>query len=127
MAPERSESHDRRLFLRPFLHSVNTARLKARREGVCYPSQPVASVLDLAVALLALMVCVTMGLLAWTLGVSIPAVLRRSRASLLQARLELAVAERRLRHAARARAEAIQDAAAQADDAGDEAQGTGDA
>jgi hypothetical protein len=82
----------------------------------------VASVLDLAVALLALMVCVTMGLLAWTLAVNIPAVLRRSRASLLQARLELAVAERRLRDAARQRTEATQ-----APDAGNGAHPTGEA
>ena len=68
------------------------------------------SILDLAVVVLAVMVCVSMGLLAWTLGVSITGVLRRTRASLVDARLELAVAERRLRQTARelasARAEA---------------------
>lgn len=63
------------------------------------------SVLDLAVVVLAVMVCVSMGLLAWTLGVSITGVLRRTRASLVDARLELAVAERRLRQTARELAE----------------------
>jgi len=66
----------------------------------------VGSILDLAVVVLALMVCVSMGLLAWTLGVSITGVLRRTRESLVNARLELAVAERRLRDTARALAEA---------------------
>jgi hypothetical protein len=73
----------------------------------------VASILDLAVVLLALMVCVSLGLLAWTLAVSIPRMLRRSRASIVEARLELATAERRLRDASRARADS-------ADDEGDE-------
>jgi hypothetical protein len=61
----------------------------------------VASILDLAVVALAVIVCVSMGLLAWTLGVSITGVLRRTRASLINARLDLAVAERRLRSTAR--------------------------
>jgi hypothetical protein len=43
----------------------------------------VGSILDLAVVVLAVMVCVSMGLLAWTLGVSIAGVLRRTRASLV--------------------------------------------
>ncbi|HEX3220041.1 MAG TPA: hypothetical protein VHU77_08460 [Candidatus Limnocylindria bacterium] len=63
------------------------------------------SLLDFAVVALAVMVCVSMGLLAWTLGVSITGVLRRTRLSMVNARLELAVAERRLRDAARALAE----------------------
>jgi hypothetical protein len=63
-------------------------------------------VLDLAVVLLALMVCASMSLLAWTLGVSITGVLRRTRGSLVDARLQLAVAERRLREMARAFADA---------------------
>jgi hypothetical protein len=66
----------------------------------------VASILDLAVVVLAVMVCVSLGLLAWTLGVSITRVLRSMRASLVTARLELVIAERRLRDAARALVEA---------------------
>lgn len=56
-----------------------------------------ASILDLAVIALAVMVCISMALLAWTLGVTIPAGLRRTRRELVFARLELAVAERKLR------------------------------
>jgi hypothetical protein len=66
----------------------------------------VASIFDVAVLTLAVMVCVSMGLLAWTLVVSITGVLRRTRASLVDARLDLAIAERRLRDAAREMAEA---------------------
>jgi hypothetical protein len=55
---------------------------------------------------LAVMVCISMILLAWTLGVSITGVLRRTRASLIDARLDLAVAERRLRSTARSATEA---------------------
>jgi hypothetical protein len=66
----------------------------------------VASILDLAVVVLAVMVCASLGLLAWTLGVSITRVLRRARASMITARLDLVVAERRLRDAARALVEA---------------------
>ena len=75
-------------------------------DGVCYPSQPVAPILDLAVVVLAVMVCVSLGLLAWTLGVSITRVLRRTRENLVNTRLELTVAERRVREAAKALAEA---------------------
>lgn len=57
-------------------------------------------ILDLAVVALAVAVCGTLGLLAWTLGVTIPAALRRSRGDLVGARLRLAVAERRVRRAA---------------------------
>ena len=54
------------------------------------------SILDLAVIAVAILVSITLGLLAWTLGVSWA---RRCAASgdILLARLELAVAERRLR------------------------------
>lgn len=52
------------------------------------------------------MVCISMVLLAWTLGVGITGVLRRTRASLINARLNMAVAERRLRSTVRSVAEA---------------------
>ena len=65
-----------------------------------------APILDLAVVVLAVMVCVSLGLLAWTLGVSVTRVLRRTRENLVSTRLELTVAERRLREAARTLAEA---------------------
>ena len=55
------------------------------------------SILDLAVVAFALVVCTTLGLLAWTLGVTVPRALRRFRAELIQARLQVTVAERRLR------------------------------
>lgn len=67
-----------------------------------------APILDLAVVVLAVMVCVSLGLLAWTLGVSVTRVLRRTRENLVNARLQLTVAERRLREAARTLAEARQ-------------------
>jgi hypothetical protein len=70
------------------------------------PFATVASILDLAVVALAVMVCLSMILLAWTLGVSITGVLRRTRASLISARLDMAVAERRLRATAHSVAEA---------------------
>ena len=57
------------------------------------------------------MVCISMILLAWTLGVSITGVLRRTRASLINARLDMAVAERRLRSTARSIADAQVEAA----------------
>jgi hypothetical protein len=66
----------------------------------------VAPILDLAVVVFAIIVCVSLGLLAWTLGVSITRVLRRTRENLVNTRLELTVAERKLREAARALAEA---------------------
>lgn len=56
-----------------------------------------ASVLDLAVVALAVMVCGTLGLLAWTLGVTIPRAARRARRDVTHARYRVAVAERRLR------------------------------
>ena len=60
----------------------------------------------MAVVVIALIVCASLGLLAWTLGVSITRVLRRTRQGLVGARLELTVAERKLRDTARAMAEA---------------------
>jgi hypothetical protein len=57
----------------------------------------VASILDLAVVALAVMVCGTLGLLAWTLGVAVPAAARRARRDIAEQRLRLAIAERRLR------------------------------
>lgn len=60
----------------------------------------------MAVVVIALIVCASLGLLAWTLGVSITRVLRRTRQGLVGARLELTVAERKLRDTARALAEA---------------------
>jgi hypothetical protein len=55
------------------------------------------AILDLAVVALALVVCGTLGLLAWTLGVTVPAAARRARDDVARARLRLADAERRLR------------------------------
>jgi hypothetical protein len=57
----------------------------------------VGPLLDLAVVALAVMVCGSLVLLAWTLGVSAPRALRRGRTDLVVARLELTRAERRLR------------------------------
>jgi hypothetical protein len=57
----------------------------------------VGPLLDLAVVALAVMVCGSLVLLAWTLGVSTPRALRRSRTDLVVARLQLTRAERRLR------------------------------
>ncbi|HSM38991.1 MAG TPA: hypothetical protein VK838_06620 [Candidatus Limnocylindrales bacterium] len=59
-----------------------------------------ASIFDLAVVALALMVCGTLGLLAWTLGVTIPTALRRVHRDLLTARVRIVVAERRVRDTA---------------------------
>jgi hypothetical protein len=60
----------------------------------------VGDLLDFAVIALAGMVCVSLALLAWTLGVSIPLAVRRFRIELVVARLTLARAERRLQSAA---------------------------
>jgi len=57
----------------------------------------VASILDLAVIALAVMVCGTLGLLAWTLGIAIPNAVRHAQADVLRNRLRTVVAERRLR------------------------------
>ncbi|HET6379823.1 MAG TPA: hypothetical protein VFH63_02150 [candidate division Zixibacteria bacterium] len=54
-------------------------------------------ILDLAVVGLAVMVGATLVALAWTLGVAIPAALRRTRTEILGARLALVRLERRLR------------------------------
>jgi len=54
-------------------------------------------ILDLAVVAVAILVCTSLALLAWTLGISATRALRRLRRDILLARLELAVAERRLR------------------------------
>lgn len=56
-----------------------------------------ASILDLAVVALAVMVCGTLGLLAWTLGVTVPAAALRARRDIANQRARLAHAERRLR------------------------------
>jgi type II secretory pathway pseudopilin PulG len=45
----------------------------------------------------AILVSITLGLLAWSLGVSTTRALRRVRRDILLARLQLATAERRLR------------------------------
>jgi hypothetical protein len=70
------------------------------------PFAAVGSILDLTVVVLAVVVCVSLGLLAWTLGVSVTRVARSTRENLISARLELTLAERRLRDAARVLAEA---------------------
>lgn len=57
------------------------------------------SILDLAVIAVAILVSITLGLLAWTLGVSTTRALRKVRRDLLLARLSVATAERRLRGA----------------------------
>jgi hypothetical protein len=57
----------------------------------------VAPILDLAVVALAVMVCGTLGLLAWTLGITVPNAARRARREVMDARHGVAVAERRLR------------------------------
>jgi hypothetical protein len=54
-------------------------------------------ILDLAVIAVAILVCITLGMLAWTLGISTTRAMRRVRRDILLARLELAMAERRLR------------------------------
>ena len=56
-----------------------------------------ASILDLAVVALAVMVCGTLGLLAWTLGISVPVAALRARRDIANQRARLAHAERRLR------------------------------
>jgi hypothetical protein len=64
----------------------------------------VGSFFDLAVVAVAALVCISLVLLAWTLGVSITNAMRRGRASIIDARLELAGMERRLRAAMKATA-----------------------
>ncbi len=56
-----------------------------------------ASILDLAVVALAVMVCGTLGLLAWTLGITVPVAALRARRDIAIQRARLAQAERRLR------------------------------
>jgi hypothetical protein len=63
----------------------------------CYRQRPVGSILDLAVVAVAILVSITLGLLAWTLGVTTTRALKRARRDVLLARLQLATAERRLR------------------------------
>jgi hypothetical protein len=58
------------------------------------------AILDLAVVALAVMVCGTLGLLAWTLGVTVPSAARRARRDVARAREGVAAAERRLRRLA---------------------------
>ena len=60
------------------------------------------SLFDLAVIAVAGLVCISMVLLAWTLGVSVTSAIRRTRADVIDARLGLVVAERKLRGAAQA-------------------------
>ena len=55
--------------------------------------------LDLAVVALAVMVCGSLLLLAWTLGVSISKALRQFRRDIFAARLQVIRSERRLRDA----------------------------
>jgi hypothetical protein len=57
----------------------------------------VGLVFDLPVVALAVVVCGSLVLLAWTLGVTTPRAIERSRADVIVARLRLARAERRLR------------------------------
>lgn len=56
-----------------------------------------ASILDLAVVALAVMVCGTLGLLAWTLGITVPAAALRARRDIAGQRARLAHVEGRLR------------------------------
>jgi hypothetical protein len=71
--------------------------LRRAEAQFCYRQRPVGSILDLAVIAVAILVCVTLGLLAWTLGVSTTRALRRARRDVLLTRLHVATAERRLR------------------------------
>jgi hypothetical protein len=68
---------------------------------LCYRSRPVGDLFDLAVIAVAVLVCISMVLLAWTLGVSVTSAIRRTRAEVIEARLGLAVTERKLRGAAK--------------------------
>jgi hypothetical protein len=61
------------------------------------PFGAVGWILDLAVIAVAILVCTSLGLLAWTLGVSSTRALQRTRRDVLLARLRLSTAERRLR------------------------------
>ena len=56
-----------------------------------------ASILDLAVVALAVMVCGSLGLLAWTLGIAVPVAALRARRDIANQRARLAHAERHLR------------------------------
>lgn len=56
-----------------------------------------ASILDLAVIALAVMVCGTLWLLAWTVGITLPGAMRHARREVLQARLAAVLLERRIR------------------------------
>jgi hypothetical protein len=76
-----------------------------RSYRLCYRSRPVGDLFDLAVIAVAVLVCISLVLLAWTLGVSITNAMRRGHASVIDTRLELATMERRLRHAMRATTE----------------------
>ena len=55
------------------------------------------AILDLAVIALAVMVFGTLGLLAWTLGVTVPGAARRARQDVSRARAQVAEVEGRLR------------------------------
>jgi hypothetical protein len=55
---------------------------------------------DIAVIAVAVLVCISVLALAWTLGVGVTSAVRRTRNSIIDARLSLAVAERKLRGAA---------------------------
>jgi hypothetical protein len=59
----------------------------------------VGDLLDLAVIALAVMVCGSLLLLSWTLGVTTPRALRRFRRDIFAARLQVIRSERRLRDA----------------------------
>jgi hypothetical protein len=61
----------------------------------------VGDLFDLAVIAVAVLVCISLVLLAWTLGVSVTAAIRRTRAEVIEARLGLAVTERKLRGTAK--------------------------
>lgn len=63
--------------------------------------------LDVAVVILAIGVAASLGLLAWTLGVSAVVAVRRERDRVVEARLRIASSERRLREAGAASREAI--------------------
>lgn len=58
--------------------------------------------LDIAVVILAIGVAASLGLLAWTLGVSAVIAVARGRARVADARLRIAATERRMREAAAA-------------------------
>lgn len=68
--------------------------------AICYPSRAVGLILDLAVAALALLVIVSLALLAWTLGVSAVRAVTQGRREVAALRRGVDAGEARLRSSA---------------------------